>query len=108
MWMVNSAYLCRVHLLGEHSEIHKHRHNFVKGHSIAGRRGQIEPTAMKTRHDELSAEIIRRGYWHESPYELPDLSAYDLTGFTVDRAESMRDLASRCKDCAERMVRLHE
>ena len=37
MWMIKPELLCRQHLLGEHSEIHKHKHNFEKGHSIKGR-----------------------------------------------------------------------
>jgi len=102
--MVEPSSMCRSHLLGEHGEIHKHRHNFVKGHSIEGRRGQIEPVEMKARHDALAAEMLRRGYNHKSPYEQPDLSGYDLSGHGVDVEESIRELKSRCADCAERMV----
>ena len=103
MWMLDPACLCQKHLLGEHGEIHKHRHNFVKKHSIAGRRGQIEPQSMQVRHDALSAEMARRGYNHRSPYTQPDLSAYDLDGFTVDVSEAERDLAGRCVECRERL-----
>lgn len=106
MWMVNVKLLCRRHLLGEHSEIHKHRHNFVKRHSITGRRGQIEPEAMKTRHDELAEEMKRRGFKHTSPYEQPDLTyltSEDRLG-TVDREASLRLLLNRCKDCGENSV----
>ena len=99
MWMVNPRLLCRKHLLGEHGEIHKHRHNFVKGHSIAGRIGQIEPAQMKARHDELALEMQRRGFNHKSEYIQPDLSHYDLTGFVVSIDDSLRDLSSRCEEC---------
>lgn len=99
MWMIDPRRMCRKHLLGEHGEIHKHRHNFVKGHSIAGRRGQIEPEAMQDRHDVLAAEMARRGFRHTSPYAQPDLAAYDLAGFVVDRAASERDLRGRCVEC---------
>jgi len=37
MWMIDPSLLCRKHLLGEHNEIHKHRHNFEKHHSVTGR-----------------------------------------------------------------------
>lgn len=104
MWMVDPRILCRKHLLGEHGEIHKHRHNFVKGHSIAKRKGQIEPTSMKTRHDELAEEMTLRGYNHRSPYELPDLSNYDLTGFIVDTEKSTKMLIDRCDDCLCRFM----
>ena len=103
--MIDPKILCRKHLLGEHGEIHKHRHNFVKGHKIGGRKGQIEPSSMQTRHDELATEMIRRGYNHNSPYEQPDLSHYDLDGFIVDREESMRDLFERCGECRKRGAR---
>ena len=99
MWMVNPKLLCRKHLLGEHGEIHKHRHNFVKGHSIAGRIGQIDPAKMSERHDSIAAEMIDRGMNHNSPYEQPDLSKYDLTNFTVDVNVSLEDLKQRCPEC---------
>ena len=65
MWMVEPKLMCVQHLVGEHGEIHKHRHNFVKGHSIAGRKGQIEPLAMQRRHDELAAFLKS----HKSLYD---------------------------------------
>jgi hypothetical protein len=76
MWMINPKILCRKHLLGEHGEIHKHKHNFIKHHSIKKRitLDQIEPSAMQSRHDELAAEMLCRGYNHKSPYTQPDIS----------------------------------
>lgn len=106
MWMIEPKFLCQKHLLGEHGEIHKHRHNFVKEHSIAGRRGQIEPESMETRHNELAAEMSCRGYAHNSPYSLPNLSMYDLTDFKVDIQKSFDDLMDRCLCCAERIKSL--
>lgn len=106
MWMIEPRLLCRQHLLGEHSEIHKHRHNFVKQHSIRGRHGQIEPMAMEKRHDSLAAEMVNRGYKHQSPYKQPcldHLEDIDRLG-KVNRLESMRELANRCCDCSERML----
>jgi hypothetical protein len=102
--MVPTELLCNRHLLGEHGEIHKHRHNFVKRHSIAGRRGQIEPMAMAQRHDELAAELLKRGMNHQSPYEMPDLShlpTLDRVG-KVDQETSLRDLHNRCEACRDR------
>lgn len=101
MWMINPRLLCKTHLLGEHFEIHKHRHNFVKGHSIDGRRGQIEPEKMRIRHDELAEEMTARGMSHKSPYEQPDLSKYNLQGFVVDKEESLQELQKRCPKCKE-------
>jgi hypothetical protein len=103
MWMVDPKCLCTKHLIGEHGEIHKHRPNFVKGHSIEGRRGQIEPESMGKRHDELAVEMTRRGFSHQSPYVQPDLSAYDLTDFKVTVEKSVLDLKSRCAACCENL-----
>jgi hypothetical protein len=100
MWMIDPNLMCMKHICGEHGEIHKHRHNFVKGHSIEGRRGQIEPEAMKRRHDELSKFLKN----HKSPYELPDLSGYDLTDFIVDQDESLIELSKRCPDCKRKIL----
>ena len=101
--MIEPKYLCRQHLLGEHGEIHKFRHNFVKQHKIDKRikLGQIEPESMKTRHDELVIEMLKRGYNHKSPYELPDLSYLynEQRFFKVDIIHSMNDLINRCEEC---------
>jgi len=106
MWMVSPELLCRQHLLGEHSEIHKHRHVFVKGYKIDKRIEpivQIQPSAMKQRHDELAEEMLRRGYNHRSDYEQPDLSNYPeyQRNAVVDLQTSKTDLISRCKKCKE-------
>ena len=108
MWKVDPKLLCRQHLLGEHSEIHKHRHNFVKQHSIAKRISpvvQIEPQNMEQRHDELVTEMLARGYNHNSPYSQPDLSHLkDEERFAqIDINHSLADLSSRCSECAKRI-----
>jgi len=106
MWMVDPKLLCRKHLLGEHGEIHKHRHNFVKHHSITNRIfpiAQIEPASMKIRHDLLAKEMIRRGYNHESPFEQPDISYLPdkERNAKVDIKNSLTDLKTRCPDCSK-------
>jgi len=108
MWMIDPKLLCRKHLLGEHGEIHKHKHNFVKQHSIRKRISpvvQIEPSKMKERHDELAAEIVRRGYNHQSPFEQPDISylSNDERNAKVNLNISLRDLSKRCPECAKNM-----
>ena len=101
--MVNPAFLCRQHLLGEHNEIHKHRHNFVKGHRIKGRIeiNAVEPMAMQARHDELVEEMIIRGYKHKSPYEQPNLDKYsdEDREAKVDKESSLKMLVDRCQMC---------
>jgi hypothetical protein len=109
MWGINPKLLCRNHLLGEHNEIHKHRHNFVKMHSIAKRITpivQIEPENMKVRHDALVEEMISRGYMHNSPYEQPDLSHLkpEERFAKINPNISVSDLKSRCTECASRIT----
>lgn len=105
MWMINPQLLCRKHLLGEHGEIHKHRHNFVKQHRIDRRIDpivQIEPSSMQSRHDELAKEMVRRGFNHNSPYEQPDISYLQphQKFAKVDINNSIKDLIIRCPECA--------
>jgi hypothetical protein len=112
MWMVDPKLLCRKHLLGEHGEIHKHRHNFVKGHKIAGRIFPIvtiEPENMEKRHDALAEEMLERGYNHQSPYIQPDISKYEKEEIKakVDIKESKRELIKRCLECSKKINNLN-
>lgn len=109
MWMIDPKLLCNKHLLGEHGEIHKHRHNFVKQHSIAKRISpvvQIEPNAMETRHNILADEMLCRGMNHQSPFEQPDLSYLknEERYAKADLSISISDLKSRCPECANRIM----
>lgn len=109
MWMINSIFMCRKHLLGEHGEIHKHRHNFEKKHSISGRIFpivQIEPEQMENRHNELANEMLARGYNHNSPYCLPNLEHLSNSErlATVDLEHSLSELIFRCNDCEQRIL----
>jgi len=113
MWMLDPKYLCRQHLLGESNEIHKHKHNFEKHHSISGRISPIvliEPNNMQQRHDELAQEMLRRGYNHQSPYQQPDLSYLkDSERYAkVDLDYNIRDLMDRCPECRKRMEEYNE
>jgi hypothetical protein len=105
--MINPKLLCNQHLLGEHGEIHKHRHVFVKGYKIEGRRGQIQPKDMGLRHDQLVAEMLRRGMNHKSPFIQPELNKYPddyIENFVVDTNKSLYDLIDRCSDCRGRIM----
>lgn len=102
MWQIEPKYMCMQHILGEHSELHKHRHNFVKKHSIQGRLKpivQIEPLKMKERHDELVKYLKN----HNSPYEQPDLSHISKEDLLleIDIEYNIKDLSNRCKKCKE-------
>lgn len=108
MWCIDPSLLCQKHLIGEHGEIHKHKHNFIKKHKITKRIApivQIEPENMQKRHDELVLEMLKRGYKHNSPYEQPDLS--HLIGkeryAQIDINISINDLINRCAECAKKI-----
>ena len=110
MWGISPSLLCKQHLLGEHGEIHKHRHNFVKMHRITKRISpvvQIEPENMQKRHDELSLEMLRRGYNHNSPYEQPDISYLkpEERYASIDINISIADLTIRCEECTKNFKR---
>lgn len=106
MWMADPCILCQRHLLGEHGELHKFMPSWAKRHSIAGRvaGNQIEPGSYKLRHDELAAEMLRRGHRHESPLSQPDFSYLpnEHLEFRVDRCAALTELLNRCPDCRER------
>lgn len=107
MWMVNPKLLCRKHLLGEHGEIHKFRHSFVKQHKMGKRveLGQIDHTNMESRHDELRDEMLSRGYNHNSDYVQPDISYIKLVP-KIDINLNLSDLSERCEDCKRRIEEL--
>ena len=107
MWGIDPSLLCKQHLLGEHGEIHKHRHNFVKKHKITKRISpvvQIEPENMQKRHDQLALEMIKRGYNHNSPYEQPDISYLkpEERYAKIDKNISINDLIDRCPECTKK------
>ena len=109
MWIgINVEKLCDQHLLGEHDELHKFKHIFIRQHSIAGRvqyPAQISPAMMADRHLELAIEMQERGFTHKSPYSQPDLShlspqeQYPI----IDEEYNLIDLYDRCPHCRARI-----
>ena len=108
MWMLEPKLLCRKHLLGCHSEIHKHKHNFEKKHSVSGRVYPIvliEPDNMKSYHDDLVVEMLARGYNHNSEYIQPDISylPFGQQHARADIKHNIKDLCDRCEECRSRI-----
>lgn len=105
MWMVDPRGMCQKHLLGEHGELHKFMHNWIKQHSIAGRisGNAMEPLSYKTRHDALAAEMLRRGLKHASILEQPDFSYLPPyhRAYRVDVGANLALLHERCSQCKE-------
>lgn len=101
MWMVDPSVLCHRHLLGEHVECHMFRGSLRKGRSHEGflAAGILDSRLLAQRHDELAAELARRGYRHASPLarDFDEEAAVS----TVDVRASERELAQRCEACRE-------
>ena len=83
LWLVDPKLLCRKHLLGEHVECHMFVGALNKGKSVKGflRNGLFHGPALKNRHEELAAEIERRGYNHKSPLADLNIDPYDFVGY---------------------------
>lgn len=97
MWMVDPEWLCRNHLLGEHKELHMlvgaiNKNKNLKGYFL---NGLIEIHSIKRRHYELSIEMEKRGYRHDSP--LPEF--IERTAGHVSINKSTKDLVTRCEEC---------
>lgn len=97
MWNVDPSKMCRKHLLGEHVECHMFAGTLNKGISVLGYldKGLLQIDLLRQRHDELVAEMTKRGYSHNK--ELP-IFKERIVGF-VDTVASERELKRRCKDC---------
>ena len=97
MWNINPKYMCRKHLLGEHVEMHMLAGCINKNKSIKGYidTGLVDTSNINNRHEELSMEIINRGYNHKSP--LPHIDIRSTGNICIDN--NIIDLSSRCKDC---------
>lgn len=97
MWLVNPKKLCRQHLLGEHKELHQLVGSLRKGKSIQGHieKGQVEVHSVEKRHKELVAEMLSRGYKHQSPLK----KFKSFKAGKVNILENERELERRCRDC---------
>ena len=74
IWDVDPAILCRSHLLGEHRELHGLWNILVhnkRGYSQhpETKRWVGKQAALFQRHEQLVAEMRRRGYTHSSPLD---------------------------------------
>lgn len=108
MWLgIDPKRLCRKHLLGEHVEMHMLVGSINKGTSIEGyvTSGLINPFIIRERHDDIAAEMVRRGYNHKSPLPSFKLPTGLVPSYNFRAVE--RDLATRCVDCRRRLGLKH-
>ena len=105
MWMLDPEWMCRKHLLGEHVEMHMFAGSMLKGVSMQGYidNGLMERPLLLERHDALVAEMLARGYNHQSPMQ--DIGhLLDPHEDTLDIHWNIHDLATRCEECRDRMM----
>ena len=109
MWMLPPAGMCRKHLLGEHVELHMLLGSLRRGKNIerflSG--GLVDPQLVFARHEELVAEMARRGFKHNSPIDAQECATL-TAGYTgraaTNTAANAQDLCRRCPDCASLMA----
>lgn len=101
MWMVDPATMCRKHLLGKHVEIHMFVGTMRKGLNMEGylAGNLLEPSSLMQRHDELAAEMERRGYKHRTPLLQPGPYPAVWDKVRIDRASALEELHRRCPEC---------
>jgi len=106
IWDLEPERLCRQHLLGEHRELHalwsiltNGKQGFSRHPETARWRGKLK--SLYRRHENLVAEMVRRGYRHASP-----LSAAAATVLAVqeeykdtpaEQARILRDRGCGCR-----------
>lgn len=96
-WGVNPKVMCRKHLLGNHAELHMLAGTLVKGVSIKGylEKGIVEVHNIRSHHDAIAEEMVRRGYRHDSP--MRDYSSRTEGNISVE--QSLQELKRRCPEC---------
>ena len=101
MWKVPPKYLCRKHLLGEHVEMHMYASAIRLKRSIKGHieKGQVETHNIKSRHDILAKEMLRRGYKHNSPLNFRTKRREGK----INVKENIQALRKRCRECRKRI-----
>ncbi len=103
IWDVPPSELCRVHLLGEHRELHalwtiltQDRRGYRKHPETIRWEGKLG--ALYLRHEELAAEMGRRGYNHASDLDETLAVGERVQTEFVDSVTRQRDLL-RDKPC---------
>ena len=103
MWMIDPKLECVRHLNAEHRECHALVGMINKNKRLTGTKyittGLIEIHNIRSRHDELAAEMTRRGYNHKSP--LPEFNSW-IEG-NINITTNINELKHRCPECKKRI-----
>lgn len=103
IWDIPPAELCRSHLLGEHRELHGLWNILTLGRQGYSahpetRRWVGKLAALYLRHDELVAEMARRGYRHHTPLDRDLATGIPVQDVFIDPPERQRRLLA-IKEC---------
>src|SRR5690554_2499542 len=104
IWDLPPEILCRNHLLGEHNELHglwtiltEGRTGYARHPETLRWRGKL--AALYNRHEQLVAEMERRGYNHRSPLDPALATGSAIQDEYVDTPEEQVRIL-RVKGCA--------
>ena len=104
--MVDPKIMCVKHLNGEHLECHMFVSSILKKKKLNGflTNNELEPLSIVTRHDDLAAEMIRRGINHKTPLvlsqtDLENSFTMEQINVRIDKDKSKNLLLSRCSKC---------
>jgi len=112
MWKADPSIMCRQHLLGEHVEMHMFAGTFRRNISFKGymKNGLIDTNMVEERHDDLVAEMIKRGYNHNSPIDSTlcegIANKYKYEDYEYSEADNLKELLRRCVNCSSRFRRM--
>jgi hypothetical protein len=113
MWLTDPRLMCRKHLLGEHVEIHMFIGTIKAGKNLKGYidKGLVSVDKIITRHDELVAEMIRRGYKHNSFITIAEhemlwnyLCKHKDEVYLIDSLNNEIELVNRCEECRKKSL----
>lgn len=103
IWDLEPGILCRLHLLGEHRELHaiwtvltRKKRGYSSHPETLRWKGKLH--ALYRRHEALVIEMKRRGYQHLSPLEKRRAVGIRLQTTYVDTPRRQRALL-RAKGC---------
>jgi len=103
LWCVDPSKMCRKHLLDEHLAVHTLIGRVVKNLTMTGyiQKGLVEVHNLVSRHDQIVAEFVVRGWKHNTPLteEVLDKLKAAASAGVVDVAASIRTLSERCEEC---------
>lgn len=104
IWDIPPRELCGKHLVAEHAELHglwsvltKKKKGYSRHPETLRWEGKLK--ALYNRHEELVAEMSRRGYRHRSPLDPQSATGKDIQEDYLESPEKQRQILM-AKSCA--------